>query len=213
MEEIVFSRNRVLAPCAIGLALALVAAASASAQEAGVEERYTSNAVAMGTSNPPIIPPGRTATVDIAITRWTTDEEREMLFGELVENEQQGLVNALRAQAETGWVRVTGPSRSGSMRGLPSERLRYARQIVAEDGSRRIVLALDRPISFYEATRQRRWRKYDITFIVLDLDAEGSGSGQIAVGVQLDFKYDTKTLVVENFGSEPVRLPTVRRQK
>ena len=92
----------------------------------------------------------------------------------------------------------------------PSERLRYARQTFKEDGSRRIVLALDRPISFYEATRQPRWRQYDLTFIVLDVDAEGNGNGQLAVGVQLDFQYATKTLVVENFGTEPVRLTNVK---
>lgn len=177
-----------------------------------VNERFRANAIAMGTSNPPIIPAGRTATVDITVTRWTTNEEREMLFGELVEHEQQGLVKALRKQEETGWVRVTGPSRTGSMTSFPSERLRYARETVNEDGSRRIVLALDRPISFYEATRQPRWRKYDLTFVVLDVDAEGNGNGQLAVGVQLDFNYPSKTLVIENFGTEPVRLSTVRRQ-
>lgn len=52
--------------------------------------------VAMGTSNPPILPRGQTATMDINITRWTTDEGRDALFGALVENEQPALVEALR---------------------------------------------------------------------------------------------------------------------
>jgi len=60
-------------------------------------------------------------------------------------------------------------------------------------------------------TRRPRWRDYDLTFIVLDIDAEGGGNGQLAVGVQLDFQYATKTLVIENFGTEPVRLNSVRR--
>lgn len=206
-------RPSLVTTCAMTFVVVLIAAWPGAAQDAEVDERFVSNAIAMGTTNPPIIPPGRTATVDIAVTRWTTDQEREALFGELVENEQQGLVSALRSQEETGWIRVTGPGLSGGMKRLPSERFRYSRQIVSEDGSRRIVLALDRPISFYEATRRPRWRDYDITFVVLDLDSEGNGTGQIAVGVQLDFKYDTKTLVVENYGTEPVRLPKVRRQK
>jgi hypothetical protein len=34
--------------------------------------------------------------MDINITRWTTDEGRDALFGALVENEQPALVEALR---------------------------------------------------------------------------------------------------------------------
>ncbi len=131
----------------LALAVILLAVAPVSAQGEQIRERFTARAGAMGTSNPPVLPRGRTATLDINITRWTTDEERDVLFGELVENGQPALVSALRNQEETGWMRITGPSQTGAMTRFPSERLRYARQTVAEDGSRRIVLALDRPIS------------------------------------------------------------------
>ena len=72
---------------AVVLTILVLAAVPAAAQNKEVDERFRANALAMGTSNPPIIPAGRTATVDLNITRWTTNEEREMLFGELVENE------------------------------------------------------------------------------------------------------------------------------
>jgi len=177
----------------LALAVIMLTVAPVSAQDEQVRERYTARAVAMGTSNPPILPRGRTATVDINITRWTTDEERDALFGELVENEQPALVRALSNQEETGWIRVT-------------------RETVREDGSRRVVLALDRPISMYEAVRRPRWRDHDISFLVMELDAEGNGDGQLSIGVQLAFQYDTKTLTIENFGTEPVRLTTIRQQ-
>jgi hypothetical protein len=176
-------------------------------------ETYTATAVAMGTSNPPILPSGQSASVDINITRWTTDEEREALFGVLAENGQEGLIKALKKQKETGWIRVTSPSARGSMTSMPSERFRYAREIRMEDGSRRIVMALDRPISMYEATRQPRWRKYDMTLLVMDVDAEGNAAGQLAIGVQLSLDTETKTLTVENFGTEPVRLVNIRQMK
>lgn len=211
-----------LAVGAVGLAVVLLAATPVSAQGEPVSERYTARAVAMGTTNPPVLPRGRTATVDINISRWSTDEERESLFGELIEYGQPALVSALNGQEETGWIRVTGPVIAGpSQRGrssqarattrFPSERLRYARQTVAEDGSRHIVLALDRPISMYEATRRPRWRDHDVTFMVLEVDAEGNGEGQLSIGVQLAFDYSTKTLVIENFGTEPVRLMNIRQ--
>jgi hypothetical protein len=185
----------------------LVVTTAAAAQE-DFKETYTAFAVAMGTTNPPVLPPGVTTTVQINVTRWTTDEERAMLFTELVENGQEALVKALQKQKETGWIRVTG--RGAGMSSRPSERLRYAREIDMGD-SRRIVLALDRPISMWEAVRRPRWEPYSLTLIVLDVDAKGEGVGQLAIAVKLSVDTENKTLVVENFGTEPIRLQNVRR--
>jgi hypothetical protein len=181
-------------------------------------ETFEAFAVAMGTSNPPIIPPGTSATVQVNITRWTTPEEREKLLAQLQENGQEGLVRSLQQQEETGWVvnrsRTAASTRQRAMAGTsaPSQRLRYAWQIDKGEGRRRIVAALDRPIGFAEASRQPRWRDYDVTLIVLEVDKKGQGEGQLAMGVQLNFEPETKNLVIENFGSEPVRLTNVRRR-
>ena len=107
-------------------ALMLVLGSTASAQEGKEEfkETYEAFAVAMGTSNPPVIPTGMTTTLQINVTRWTTDEEREALFAVLVEKGQEDLVKAIQKQEETGWIRVTG--RAGARNPFPSERLRYA---------------------------------------------------------------------------------------
>jgi hypothetical protein len=198
---------------AVAVVIGLTAMSGAEEPAEKFRQTFAATAVAMGTSNPPIIPSGRSATVDINITRWTTDAEREALFGVLAEEGQKGLIPALRKQQETGWIRVTGPSQRGSMTTFPSERFRYARQMTMENGSRRVVLALDRPISMYEATRRPRWREYDMTLLVMDLDAEGKGSGQLAIGVQLELDAATNTLVIENFGTEPVRLLNVRQTR
>jgi hypothetical protein len=95
--------------------------------------------------------------------------------------------------------------------GFPSERLRYAREFKREGGGRRLVLGLDRPISFAESVRQPRWRDYDITLVVIDLDAEGNGEGQLAMGVRLAVDQEKRALVIENFGTEPVRLTRVSK--
>jgi hypothetical protein len=94
---------------------------------------------------------------------------------------------------------------------FPSERLRYARQFQDEGGRRRIVLALDRPISFAEAVYNPRWREYDVTLIVMDLDWQGNGEGQCAVSVRLSVDQERKALVIENFGTEPVRLTRIKK--
>jgi hypothetical protein len=194
-------------------ALALLLGSTTEAQEKKEEfkETYEAFAVAMGTSNPPVIPMGMSTTLQINITRWTTDEEREKLFAILVEKGQKDLVKALQDSEETGFVRVTG--RATARNPFPSERLRYARQWDLGEGKRRIVLATDRYISFYEARNQPRTREYDMSLLVMDVDAEGNGEGQLAMGVQLSVDMEKKTLVVENFGTEPVRLTKIQRRK
>ena len=52
-----------------------------------------------------------------------------------------------------------------------------------------------------------------MTLLVMDVDAEGNGEGQLAMGVKLAVDMEKKTLVVENFGTEPVRLTKIRRLK
>jgi hypothetical protein len=196
----------------------------ASAPVSGVQpdgsfrELFEANAVSMGTSNPPVIPSGRTAIVQINITRWTTAEEREELLTQLKENGQPALVRTLQQQEETGWImnrsRTAGATTARAATGTsaPSERLRYAWQTDLGGGRRRIVAAFDRPIGFAEATRQPRWRDHDITLLTLEVDKKGNGRGQLAIGVQIAFEPETKKLVIENFGSEPVRLNNVRRR-
>ena len=134
-------------------------------------------------------------------------------MAQLIENGQEALVKALQKQEETGWVRVTGPPSLVTRSTFPSQRLRYAREIPGEGGKRRIVLALDRPISMAEAMRQPRWRDYDMTLIVLDLDAEGKGQGELAMAVRLAVDQENKRLVIENFGTEPIRLTQVTMNK
>ncbi len=120
------------------------------------------------------------------------------------------LIDAIQKEKETGFVRVTGAVAARNP--FPSERLRYARQWDLGEGKRRSVLATDRYISFYEAVNRPRTRDYDMSLLVMEVDAEGNGEGQLAMGVQLSVDNEKKTLVVENFGSEPVRLTRIRRR-
>jgi hypothetical protein len=198
-----------IAAVLVPLVVAALPAGATEEEPEAVNERFRARAVAMGTSNPPILPTGRTATVDIAVTRWSTDAQRTELFAKLVEGGQDALTPALRGQDEAGWLRVTGPVQGGGRTPFGREVIRYAREIRHEDGTRRLVLALDRPISLYEARNRPRWRNHDVTLIVFDLDADGMGTGQLAIGVQLEVNTDTGTLTIETFGTEPVRLTNV----
>ncbi len=127
----------------------------------------------------------------------------------MAEGGQEALIKAMRNQEETGWARATKQTRNP----FPSTRLYYAREFPNEDGSRRIVLASDRYISFAESMSNPRWRDHDMSLIVMDIPAEGDGEGQLAMAVQLSLDTENHKLVVENYGTEPVRLTKIVRRK
>ena len=212
-----FLRLTLVSAVALSMAMGCASTPNSGVQPDGsFRETFEAFAVSMGTSNPPIFPPGTTATLQINITRWTTPEERDELLAQLRENGQEGLVRTLQNQEQTGWmINRSQTPRSATARAAmgtsaPSQRLRYAWQFDQGAGKRRIVAAFDRPIGFVEASRNHRWRDFDITLLVLDLDKKGRGEGQLAVGVQVGFEEEGKKLVIQNFGSEPVRLTNVR---
>jgi len=209
-------------PLMVVVTLCLLAMVSTATGQDMEEESYRAWAVNM--SN---VHPGGSTTLQIHITRWSTDEEREKLFAALLDGGRDGLMEVMENLEETGWVRLNHrPENAGmnpaSMRGrapaagtgrrtFPSERVRYAREFQIED-KRRIVLALDRPIPYWEAVNQPRTIDYGLTMIVLDLDQEGEGEGRMAIGVELTLDMEKNALEFENFATEPVRLMEVHRQ-
>ena len=210
--------------------LCLLAAVSTATGQEMEEESYRAWAVNMGT-----VHPGGTTTLQIHVTRWSTDEERQKLFAALVEKDRDGLLKVMGDLEETGWIRLDhrpeirgadgpvfcarairgrpgmAPAMGTGRKTFPSERLRYAREFQIED-KRRLVLALDRPIPYWEAVNQPRTIDYGLTMIVLDLDKEGEGEGRMAIGVEVTLDKEKSTLELENFSSEPVRLMEVHKQ-
>jgi hypothetical protein len=52
-----------------------------------------------------------------------------------------------------------------------------------------------------------------MSLLVMEVDAEGNGEGQLAMAVRLAVDNEKKQLVVENYGTEPVRLTKIVRRK
>lgn len=175
------------------------------AQDEEFKETFTARALSMGT-----MATGAATTVQITISRWTTDEERRELIATIVEKDSDALVDALNDQKETGFVRIVG--RGAGRTRFPSVRLRYAREFRIE-GKRVIRLGTDRPIGFAEARQNPRSMDYNISIVELRLDENDEGDGTMAVGVKMKFDKDTNQLVLENRSSEPIRLTRVTKNK
>jgi hypothetical protein len=140
-------------------------------------------------------------TLDITIERWSTDEERAKLFAVLVERGADKLSDALHdVKPRAGFVR-TSTSLGWD--------LGYAREIPLAGGGRRIIIATDRPIGFAEASRQPRSADYQFLLIEIRLGPDGKGEGKLAAAAKIEYSNEEKTVQVENYGTEPVRLTEV----
>ena len=181
-----------------GFLLAGPARAQDKKEEKAKSYRFTAFAINMG-SGP------RAGMVDITIERLTTPEERDGLIAAFVEGGQDSLLRALqKVRPRVGYIRT--PNSLGYD-------LQYAWRIVNSDGTSRVIIGTDRPINFWEASRQPRTIDYPFTIIEMRLDAKGNGEGRMAAGTKISRSRDGKTIELENYGISPVALNEIKLQK
>ncbi len=159
------------------------------------------DAIAVNMSN---IGPRGQIRLQIRVTRWSTEEERNALL-EILKSQsgrrgERQLADALFSKESVGTIRES--------RTLAYD-LRYSRLVPSEVG-RLVVLATDRRIGFVESWRSARTLDYNVTLIILNLDENGRGDGQIMLGAQFAWDEDNEQLVIENLASEPIRLTRVQ---
>jgi len=177
--------------------LAAAALIPATARAADPLERFTAFAVDMS---------GRArssaTTVDIAIERWTTDDERDRLTAALSENGADSLLKALRkVEPRVGYIRTA------TSIGYP---LRFARQVPLPDGGRRILIATDRRLSFMEVANSRRTVDYPFLVIDMRLAPDGEGEGRLLPLARVELHPD-HVVEIENYSAQPVRLTKVKK--
>lgn len=168
-------------------------------QVASNTERESYTALAVNISNI-----GRTGAtpVDIVVERYTTDAESARLLALFKEKGPDALLDALRDTPRVGYIRTPDSL---------AYDLHYARQAPLEDGGKRIVLATDRPIGFWEAANRPRSMDYPFTLIELRVNDEGEGEGKLSIATKVTL--NGPVLALENYGNQPVMLNQVRRRK
>ena len=147
----------------------------------------------------------RTGTLDIAIERWSTPEEAARLRDILAEKGADDLLEALqKIKPRAGYIQRTGQL---------GWDIHFAQQVVASNGSRRIILATDRPMSFFEAANQTRSADYAFTLAEIRLGPDGKGEGKLVPAAKIDYDKEGNTLEIENYETEPTRLTQVEIEK
>lgn len=178
-------------------AAALLASTGAGApQTHGSPEEFTAVAVA---ANNLVTGAG---TVLISVDRWSTEAERTTLVRTLREKGPNAMLNTLQDMRPVGRIRT--PDSLGYD-------LRYAQQTRAEDGGRRIVIATDRPIGFWEAWHRPRSIDYPFTVIQMNIGRNGRGTGTMSIATKIR-AYDS-TIELEDFATSPVMLTDIRAAK
>jgi hypothetical protein len=164
-----------------------------------VKEKFTGFAINMN-SGP------KTAVLDFTIERWSTDEERAQLLAIVKENKNptDKLLRALQKLPKVGYIRT--------QQSLAWD-LHYAREMPLDEGGRRIVLATDRPVGFWEARNQPRSIDYPFTILEMHLDKNDEGSGKILVGTKIYIDKKTNNIVLENYSQQPVMFNEIKKLK
>lgn len=145
--------------------------------------------------------PARAGTIDITIERWTTDEEQKKLADVLIEKGGGELRSALeKIKPRAGYINT-----SGSL----GWDVHYARQTAYGDGARRIIIATDRPMSFWELRDRPRSADYEFLLMEIRLNKDGQGEGKMATAAKINYNEVSRTIEIENYSNEPVRLTKV----
>ena len=177
-----------------GLALTLtLGAVPAFAQG----ERFTATANNMsGVGRQGVIGP-----VDIVLDRYSTENERNRFMAVLTERGPEALLDVFQKAPSIG--RLGAPGRIGY-------EIRYAAEMPGEDGGRRIVIATDRRMSFFEAANRPRTVDYPFTVVQLNIDGDGKGEGRASIYARIEVDKKHNAIVLEDIGIQPVTLMNVQ---
>jgi hypothetical protein len=167
-------------------------------EERNTGERFTATAINTGTA-------GRTAVdrLDIVVTQWSPRAQRDRLIGVLFDKGPEKLLDVLQDLPKVGYFRTPETL---------AYDLRYAERTPLPDGGERVVLATDRYVRFWEASRSSRTLDYPFTIIELRLDGDGRGEGKMSIATRVIADKKNNTVVLENWGTQPVMLKDVRRE-
>ena len=180
----------VLRPAALGLALSLLTAGAANAQET-----WTARAE-LKTADGQL----RTAPVTISLDRMLTTAERDVLLAAFKSGDAAVLKKALAAQPTLGTV-------EGGNKVKVPVKFAFPR---STGGGKVVTIVCNEPIVYIggDAANAKPKAGYDLAYVLLVLDGDGKGTGEAAPAAKLKFR-DDGALVTEDYGPGTVWLKDV----
>ena len=141
--------------------------------------------------------------LQVRVTRWSTDADRDALTSALMKDGQSGVIDELKKMPAAGVIRTPGTA---------GYTFRYARRIPAANGDEQLLVVIDRPIGFAEFRQGWQTVDYPFTIIQMTLNAKGEGSGQMMGATKLSANSVTGDIAFEHYNVSPQLLQNVRRE-
>jgi len=201
-----------------GIAVAVLGAAGAAqtsqpppnANPKALGTPFSLRAFAVNMSN---IGPGSAGVVEFKVDRWSTADERQKVIETMVEKGPNELLNVLQDLPAKGRMRFPNYMGRDPNNWRLGWDIKYTWTTPLPEGGHRIIIALDRYMSFQEVRNQPRTVDYPFTLIEIHLDKDGKGQGKMAYATKITFDKKKNTVELENYSSEPVRLNEVSLEK
>ena len=149
---------------------------------------------------------GANGILEITIDKWSTAAEREKLLETVVAKGQEKLLSELQKAPVKGRIRIPGWTGADPNNYRTGWNLRYAWHEPLPEGGEKIVLGVDRYMSFLEIRNQPRSVDYPFTLVQIHMNKDGTGEGKLAAFTMITWDKKKQALEIENYGTEPVRL-------
>jgi len=182
-----------LRPAAFALSLTFLAAGAADAQETWTARAETRTPDAKL----------RTAPVTISLDRMLTTAERDTLLAAFKSGDAAALKKALTAQQTLGYV-------EGGNKVKVPVKFAFPR---STGGGKIVTIVCNEPIVHIggDVPNAKPKAGYDLAYVLLVLDADGKGTGEVAPAAKLKIR-DDGALVTEDYGADTVWLKDVARK-
>ena len=149
---------------------------------------------------------GGGTTVTIGVYRWSTDAERTALINVLKEEGSPEMVADMSQLPQVGFIMTQGTL---------AYALYYARENTLPDGTKQVVLATNRPLTFGGSLAgTTRTLKYDLGVIEMHFPKNGGeGEGKIIGQGMATIDKTTGKIEVNNYSGQPTRLMQIKAEK
>ena len=142
--------------------------------------------------------------VTIGIYRWSSDAEKIALTDVLKTEGNAQMVADLSQLPQVGYIYTQGTL---------AYALYYAYQTTNPDGSRKIVCATNRPLSFGGAIAPGARQKYDLGILEMHFAKDGKAEGKIIVQGMASIDKKTGKVEINNYDGQPTRLLQIKEIK
>ena len=176
------------------LSLTLMMSGTVGAEKVEYIERFTARAMSLNSGS------SSTIRVEIAISAWSSDEDRAKLKV-AAEESPDAVTKVLESLPEVGFITL----------GKARQSIRYTRQFPKDD-KRTIIVGTYRILTASEVrgTNTGQSEQFTTGFAQLDLNAKGKGEGTLTPAAQISYDAENNKLSVEMLQVQPYRLMSVR---